>query len=141
MAKRFILILLAVVLILLMASVIASALDRRDGVRDIDRLRYDVLSEKIYEGRVGSRGHVVDGLVYFSLKMPDTTMEVQIGSEEFVNANKFKLRIGELVTVLGKRVVWSGQNVIMAREVSTMSSAFVVRDHDGHPLWDTTRPE
>jgi hypothetical protein len=140
MAKRIVLLLLAAMAVLLIATVAASALDRRDGVRDIDRMRYDVLSERVYEGRVGNKGHVVDGLVYFSLKMPDSTMEVQIGPEEFVNASKFKLRVGELVTVLGERVVWTGQNVVLAREVSTMASVFVVRDRDGHPLWDTMRP-
>jgi hypothetical protein len=140
MAKRFILFLLAAVVFLLMATVVASAVDRRDGVRDIDRMRYDVLSERAYEGRVGNKGHVVDGLVYFSLKMPEGAMEVQIGPEEFVNASKFRLRVGELVTVLGERVVWRGQNVVLAREVSTMASVFVVRDRDGYPLWDAMRP-
>src|ERR1041385_7697855 len=101
MGRTFLLFLLALLMMLVMTTVVAGALDRRNDLRDIDRMRYNVLVERTFEGSVENRGRVVDGLVYFPLKMSDITMEVQIGPEEFVNASGFKLRVGEMVTVLG----------------------------------------
>jgi len=91
MTKKCLLWVLAWLAMLLLSSTVAGALHGRGDVRDIDRVRYDVLAERIYEGTVGSKGRVVDGLMYFALRMPDGTVEVQIGPEEFVGHSGFKL--------------------------------------------------
>ncbi len=124
----------------LFAAIIADAWDRRDEIGGIDRIRYDVVAEQVYEGTVASRGHVIDGLMYFALRMSDGTVEVQIGPEEFVERSGFKLKIGEVVTTVGMPVVWNGRHIILAREVSNMTSVLTVRDRDGYPMWDMNRP-
>src|SRR5579864_2440176 len=124
----------------LLSAIVAGALDRRDGVREIDRIRYDVRAEQVYEGAEGSKGHVVDGLMYFTLRMSDRTVDVEIGPEEFVEQSGFKLKIGRAVTVTGMPLVWNGRNIVLAREVSNMTSVLIVRDRDGYPMWDMDRP-
>jgi len=140
MTKKCLLWVLAWVAMLLLSSTMAGALHGRGDVRDIDRVRYDVLAERIYEGTVGSKGRVVDGLMYFALRMPDGTVEVQIGPEEFVGHSGFKLKIGQMVTAIGMRLVWNGRDIVLAREVSNMTSVLVVRDREGYPMWDMSRP-
>jgi hypothetical protein len=138
--KKFILCIFVGMTMLLLSAVVAGALDRRGEVRDINRFRYDRLAEQVYEGTVGSKEHVVDGLMYFALRMSDRTVEVQIGPEEFVQGSGFKLKIGEPVAVLGVPLVWKGRDIVLARKVSNMTSVLVVRDRDGYPMWDMKRP-
>jgi hypothetical protein len=123
-----------------LSAILAGALDRRDDLRDIDRVRYDWRAEQVYQGSVGSKGHVVDGLMYFPLRMSDSTVEVQIGPEELIARSGLKLKIGEMVTVMGMPLVWNGRHCVLAREVSNMTSVLVVRDRDGYPMWDMNRP-
>ena len=140
MMKRILVYLLVALAMLFIAATVTGAFDRRDDMREIDRIRYDLTAEKVYEGRVESKGHVLDGLMYFPLRMADITTEVQIGPEELVTQSSFRLKIGEMVTVVGMPSVWNGRELILAREVSSPASILVVRDRDGFPLWDTNRP-
>ena len=140
MVRKSFLYVLAGTAMLLLSAIVAGALDRRDGVREIDRIRYDVRAEQVYEGTVGSKGHVVDGLMYFTLRMSDRTIDVEIGPEEFVEQSGFKLKIGKVVTATGMPLVWNGRDIVLAREVSNMTSVLVVRDRDGYPMWELDRP-
>jgi hypothetical protein len=79
-------------------------------------------------------------LMYFALKLSDRTVEVQIGPEEFVERSGFKLTVGEMVTTTGMRLVWSGREMVLAREVRNAASVLVVRDRNGYPMWDARRP-
>jgi cytochrome c553 len=99
-----------------------------------------VLAERVFEGSVGSKGHVVEGLVYFPFRTADDVMEVQIGPEEFVKRSGFKLKPAEMVTVPGMRVVLKDRQILLAREVRSMDAVMVVRDHNGQPMWNTDRP-
>ena len=138
--KKFLLWVFVVVTILLLSTTVAGALDRPGEVRDLDRFRYDPLAEKVYEGTVAGSEHVVDGFVYFPLRISDRTLEVQIGPQEFVEHSGFKLKLGEMVTVVGGPLVWKGRDIVLARKVSNMTSVLVVRDRDGYPMWDMKRP-
>jgi hypothetical protein len=140
MAKKSVLCISVGAAMLLLTSIVAGGIDRRDKMRGIDGIRYDLLAEQFYEGTVGSKGHVLDGLMYFALRTYDRTVEVQIGPEEFVEHSGFKLKIGETVTAVGMPLFWNGRVVVLAREVSNMASVLVVRDRDGYPMWDMNRP-
>ena len=140
MVRKSFLYVLAGTAMLLLSAIVAGAFDRRDGVREIDRIRYDVRAEQVYEGTVGSKGRVVDGLMYFTLRMSDRTIDIEIGPEEFVEQSGFKLKIGNVITATGMPLVWNGRDIVLAREVSTMTSVLVVRDRDGYPMWDLDRP-
>ena len=87
--------------IVLLGAVIVGALDGPD--RDV--IGYNVLSERVFKGIVASKGHIIEGLMYFPLRTANTMMEVQIGPKEFVERSGFKLNAGDMVTVIGMPVV------------------------------------
>ena len=68
----------------------------------------------------------------------NTLVEVQIGPKEFVESNNFKLKSGDMVTVIGMPVIMKDRDVVLARQVSGMNGALTIRDPMGLPLWDKT---
>jgi hypothetical protein len=136
MRNKFLFWVLLATAVVLLAGVVVGAFDRPD--RDRDAIGYNVLAEKMYEGTVASKGHIIEGLMYFPLRTADTVVEVQIGPKEFVERSSFKLKTGDKVTVVGMPVVMKEQEVVLAREVSSMNGVLIIRDPMGLPLWDKT---
>jgi hypothetical protein len=127
--------------IVLLGAVIVGALDVGALDRpDRDVIGYNVLSERVFKGIVASKGHIIEGLMYFPLRTTNTMMEVQIGPKEFVERSGFKLNAGDMVTVIGMPVVMKERQVVLAREVSSMNGVLIVRDRVGLPLWEKDRP-
>ena len=120
----------------LLGALVVGALDRPD--RDV--IGYNVLSERVFKGIVASKGHIIEGLMYFPIRTANTMMEVQIGPKEFVERSGFKLNAGDMVTVIGMPIVMTEREVVLAREVSGMNGVLVVRDRVGLPLWEKDRP-
>jgi hypothetical protein len=129
---------ISVAALVLLSAVVARAIDRRDRVPDI--VGYNVLEERMFRGTVTSEGHISDGLMYFSLRTADATMEVQIGPKDFVTYSGFKFQSGDTVTVIGMPIALKYRQVVLAREVRTMNGILIVRDHLGLPLWEVNRP-
>jgi hypothetical protein len=124
--------------LVLLNAVVGGAIDRRDRVPDI--AGYNVLAERMFRGIVASEGHISEGLMYFSLRTADTTVEVQIGPKDFAKYSGFKLQSGDMVTVIGMAVVMKDRQVVLAREVRSMNGILIVRDRLGLPLWEGNRP-
>jgi hypothetical protein len=124
--------------VVLLTAVVVGAINRRDRVPDITG--YNVLSERMFSGIVASGGHVSEGLMYFALRTADSTVEVQIGPKDFVDHSGFKLKAGDIVTVIGMPVVMKDRQIVLAREVRSMNGILIVRDHLGLPLWEGNRP-
>jgi hypothetical protein len=100
--KLLVCIALAAALVLLVA-VVVGAVDRRD--RDI--ISYNVLAERMFRSIVASQVHIIEGVMYFTLRTAYNTLEVQIGPKEFVERSSFKLNPGDEVTVIsGCRSLW-----------------------------------
>jgi hypothetical protein len=137
MLTRFLLCVFSVAAMIVSNGMATGASNWRDDVR---RFRYDPYLEQVYEGRVGSKSHVVAGLMYFTLRMSNRSVEVQIGPTDFVERCGFQLKIGEMIEVVGMPLFWNGRNVVLARRVSNATSVLVVRDRDGHPMWDMKTP-
>jgi hypothetical protein len=106
----------------------------------LDGARYNVMAERMFEGIVASPGHVVDGMVFFPLRTEDRLIEVELGPKNFVGKSGFNLKVGEMVSVIGALADMGGQEVVLAREVRTMRAVLIVRDRNGYPMWDSTRP-
>jgi hypothetical protein len=132
MRNRLLLCVLFAVAAVLLGAVIVGALDGLD--RDV--IGYNMLSERVFKGIVASKGHVIEGLMYFPLRTAKTMMEVQIGPREFVERSGFKLNVGDMVTVIGVPIVMKEREVVLAREVSSMNAVLIVRDRVGLPLWE-----
>jgi hypothetical protein len=124
--------------VVLLTVVVARAIDLRDRVPDV--VGYNVLAERMYQGIVAGEGHTSEGLMYFTLRTGGTTVEVQIGSKEFVEHSGFKLQTGDTVTVIGMPIGMKDRQVVLAREVRTVNRVLIVRDQLGLPLWEGNRP-
>ena len=113
----------------LLVDIVVNAIDRRDRHGSVDT--YDVRAERVLEGMVAGKGHVMDGFMYFPLKTADTIVEVQLGPNEFVERSTFIFKPGDIVIVVGVPVVLDQHSVFLARQVSGMSGTLVLRDDDG----------
>jgi hypothetical protein len=99
---------------LLTASVAGNEirLHRTADIRDLDRAPYNVLNECTYMGTVGSTGRLVDGIMYFPLKTATGTIDVHLGPKNFFESSKFKLKVGEIVSVTGATATIRGRQVL-----------------------------
>jgi hypothetical protein len=124
----------AAIAILFLAVVVGSA-DRRDEV-----IGYNVMAERVFIGSAESKPYILDQLMYFPLKTEDSVVLVQIGPKDFVERSHFKINAGEVLTVTGMPIEINRRNVVLAREVRSVSGVFTVRDAVGLPRWDTDGP-
>ena len=129
MQRKLVFCLFIGVLATLLADIVVNAIDRPDRHGSVDA--YDVRAERVLEGIVGGKGHVVDGLMYFPLKTTDTIVEVQVGPKELVERSTFIFKPGDTVVVVGVLVVLNQHAVVLARQISGMSGTLVLRDDDG----------
>ena len=113
----------------LLVDIVVNAIDRRDRHGSVDA--YDVRAERVLEGIVAGKGHVMDGFMYFPLKTTDTIVEVQVGPKELVERSTFIFKPGDTVVVVGVLVVLNQHGVVLARQISGMSGTLVLRDDDG----------
>jgi len=124
--------------IVLLASVVVVAFNPRGF--DRDAIGYNQLAERVFKGPVVSKEYVIEGLLYFPLRMADGLVEVQIGPKDFVKRSGFKLNVGDIVTVIGMPVIMMNRQVVLTREVRGVSGMLVVRDEVGLPLWEKELP-
>jgi hypothetical protein len=117
------------VLATLLLDIAVNAIDTRDRQGSVDP--YDVRAERVLEGIVAGKGHVMDGLMYFPLKTADTIVEVQVGPKEFVERSTFIFKPGDTVVVVGVPVVLNQHAVVLARQISGMNGTLILRDDDG----------
>lgn len=124
----------AAVLLTLQATAAASPSSRNPDAN------YDVASERTFGGMVTRPAHSVAGTMYFTLKTADADLEIQLGPRDFIEKSEFKLKLGEMVTVLGVPSTLLDRHVVLAREIRCRKGVFVVRDRNGDPMWDADRP-
>jgi hypothetical protein len=101
---------------------------------------YDVAAERTFGGMVTRPAHPIAGTMYFTLKTAEADVEVQLGPRDFIEKSGFKLKLGEMVTVIGVPLTLLGREAVLAREIRCTKSVFVVRDRNGEPMWDADRP-
>jgi hypothetical protein len=107
---------------------------------DIEKFRYDVTAERIVWGTIGSKGHVMDGILYFPLRTADGVVDIQVGPVEFVKDCRFDLKVGEIVSVIGVPAMMAEQEILIAREIQSMTAILVLRDRNGDPIWNPRPP-
>jgi hypothetical protein len=128
MRGKLIFCLLMGVLTTLLVAIVVSPSDRRD--RNLDGY-YDVKAERIFEGFVAGKGHIMDGLMYFPFKTADAVAEVQLGPKDLVQRSTFIFKPGDMVVVVGVPVVLNERRVVIAREISGMNGTLVLRNDEG----------
>lgn len=123
-----------------MVVVSAKAVRASDLDDVLDRVRYDVLAERVFEGAADGKPHVLEGFMYFPLKTSGRMVDVQIGPKKFVERSGFRLDAGQMVTVVGMPVVINDREIVLAREVRTTTAIFIVRDRTGRAMWKMDLP-
>jgi hypothetical protein len=125
------------VAVLLLLATMTRGTDNLYGIRGA--VQYDMGTEQTFQGTIAGTGHSIQGLMYFPLRIKDTVVEVQIGPKEFAGRS-LRLNPGEVLTVIGIRVVMEGRDTVLARQISSMSGVVILRDDNGVPLWEPNRP-
>jgi hypothetical protein len=110
------------------------------GAASVDEIRYDVTAEKIHWGVIGSKGHAMDGFRYFPLDTADGRIDVQLGPCDFVDNSGFVFKVGEIVSVIGMPAVIGEHEILIAREVQSMTAVLVLRNRKGEPMWAANPP-
>src|SRR5262245_37364582 len=128
MKRKLLLCILAAIVLAFFAAVIVGADIRR---AHHDHMPYDMFVERVYEGTVASKGHEIEGMMYFPRLTDIDILEVEIGPKEFVEHSGFELKVGEAVTVIGMAIERKGPTNVLAREVRKMGAVLVVRDERG----------
>ena len=131
-------ILIAAAIVLLSAGTAAALYARSYDVRD--EVQYDVMAERQFGGTVANRTYIFEDFVHFPLMMGSEIIDVEIGPKDFVNRSGLRLNEGEMVTVIGMPIVVHGRETVIAREIRTVTSVFVLRDRNGQPMWKMGRP-
>src|SRR5262245_15299506 len=70
-------------------------------VLNLDERTYNVEAERMFQGTIAGKGHVLEGLMYLPLRTSTAVLELQIGPKEFVESRNMKLTTGDVVTVIG----------------------------------------
>lgn len=113
----------------LLSATEVNAGGRRDRNRDTGS--YDLRAERILEGVVAGKGHVINGVMYFPLKTADTVVEIQLCPKEFVERSTFTFNTGDMVMVVGVWMVFDNGSVVLARQISGMKGTLILRDDQG----------
>jgi hypothetical protein len=118
------------VLVTLLVAIVVNASDSRDRNGNLGDY-YDVKAERIFEGFIAGKGHMMDRLMYLPVKTADTFLEVQLGPKESVESSTFIFKPRDMVVIVGVSVVLNQRRVVLAREISGMTGTLVLRDDQG----------
>lgn len=69
------------------------------------------------------------------LQTGDGTLEVHLAAPAFVRQYRLTFAEGEVIEVLGSRIIFDGRETLLAREIGRGEEVFVFRDATGKPLW------
>ena len=98
---------------------------------------YNINAERVFEGVIESKGHIIEGFMYFPVKTRQGLLEVQVGPGEFFRLKNFDLVPGDNVRILGQRVVIGDRPIVLAREIRCARGVLILRDDDGVPVWES----
>ena len=82
----------------------------------------------IQHGRMMTGTHLI-------VKTGDATQEVMLGPSNFVSSKGFTFAKGDSVELIGSKVTMTGQDYIIAREITKDGKTLTLRDKNGVPEW------
>ena len=136
--KHWLVILLVAIVALL---AVPASFAAQNAVTNAPVPKYDAKAEATFKGtvvEVRDRICPVSGGMgnHLILKQSDgSTIEVHLASTKFVKNYDFNFRKGDVVEVVGNKVVFEGVDTIFAREVRRGQDEFIFRDKNGKPIW------
>ena len=78
--------------------------------------------------------------VHLVVKCDDKTVLVQVAPSDFLKEIDTTFNKGDTVTVVGAKEVGSGEEQIMAREITDGKNTATLRDDKGIPIWAGWKP-
>ncbi len=105
------------------------------------KVQYDPATETTVKGDIEDVKEFqcpVSGTLGFhiTLKTPDHTYVVHVASAKFIKDYEISFNKGDQITVVGSRVTLeSGEEAVLAKQITKGQSTFSFRDKSGNPLW------
>ncbi|MGA7770490.1 MAG: hypothetical protein WCA27_30185 [Candidatus Sulfotelmatobacter sp.] len=69
------------------------------------------------------------------VKAEDGTFQVHVGPTRFLNDNKLSVSKGDQIQVVGSRIIYHGQEALIARTVVRGNQTLAFREPNGKPMW------
>ncbi|MCC7416776.1 MAG: hypothetical protein IT176_06495 [Acidobacteria bacterium] len=85
-------------------------------------------------GRGRGMGQGMGG-THMIVKTDSGSVVVHLGPTAFLAEHDLKIADGDRVEVLGSRVAMGGEDVVIAREITSGGKTLTLRDASGRPLW------
>lgn len=101
---------------------------------------YNPATETTVTGTVESvtnvpSGHRGGGGLHLVVTAASGPIEVHVGPSSFVASKNVTFAKGDILTVVGSKVMMSGEDVLIAREIRKGDQVLTLRDAKGFPLW------
>ena len=138
MRRTLVLCISVVVITTLVATIHSFAADRPDASRSLDS--YDVKAERVFEGIVAGEGHSTGSVMYLPFKTGGIVVDVQLGRKDSP-PGIFTFKRGDILIVVGVRVVLNQHSVVLPRQISGMNGTVVLRDDNGAVYGTAVRSE
>jgi hypothetical protein len=103
--------------------------------------QYNVKTEIEFRGTIAKMREVPPGNAYAGVHLTiqtakSETFEIYLGPADFIKFVGMPLRQGlKDVTVIGSKVKFEGNDLVLARELRVENSVFSLRDEKGFPNW------
>lgn len=72
---------------------------------------------------------------HVALRTDSGTVVVHVAPAAFVADRQLRLARGDSIQVMGSKVWYAGESVIIAREIAWNEGVYILRDGSGNPLW------
>lgn len=72
---------------------------------------------------------------HLKLNTDSGILQVHVGPARFLRSQQIRFQVGDQVEVLGSRLQYQGEDALLAREVNRGDEVFILRDHQGQPVW------
>lgn len=101
---------------------------------------YDTATVETFTGRIARIDTVAEGRgpaagLHLMVESGGRTLPVHVGPTWYAEQQRFRLTVGERVTVRGSRVTWQGAPALIAAEVRRGDAVLPLRDRVGAPRW------
>ena len=73
--------------------------------------------------------------VHIKLQADDNTYDVHLGPSWYINKQDMKLKVNDHISVMGSKVTYEGEEVIIAARIEKGSEVMMLRDQNGVPEW------
>lgn len=107
--------------------------------RNSEKRLYDVNTVESISGTITnverSSSNSGNSGTHLEIKTENGTESVHLGPTFYTDEIKLNVETGNNVTVIGSRITYEGEKVIVAREVTFNGNTFKLREMDGTPEW------